>query len=68
MPLSPLSPRERRIVSLYYFKEATMKRLGRRLASTESRVSQLHARAMSRLRETLAPAAGRSACSKMRGG
>ena len=48
----------------YYFKEATMKQIGKEIGVNESRVSQLHARAMSRLRKTLAPAAGQSACSK----
>ncbi len=62
--LAALPPRERRIVSLYYFKEATMKQIGKEIGVNESRVSQLHARAMSRLRKTLAPAAGQSACSK----
>jgi RNA polymerase sigma factor for flagellar operon FliA len=62
--LAALPPRERRIVSLYYFKEATMKQIGKEIGVNESRVSQLHARAMARLRKTLEPAAGQSACSK----
>lgn len=62
--LAALPPRERRIVSMYYFKDATMKQIGKEIGVNESRVSQLHARAMSRLRKTLAPAAGQAACSK----
>ncbi len=49
-----LPPRERRIVSLYYFAEATMKQIGQEIGVNESRVSQLHARAIQRLRKILA--------------
>ena len=45
-----LPPRERLIVRLYYFGEATMKEIGEQIGVNESRVSQLHARAMQRLR------------------
>jgi len=48
-----LPPRERRIVSLYYFGDATMKQIGREIGVNESRVSQLHARAIQRLRKIL---------------
>jgi len=48
-----LPPRERRIVSLYYFGEATMKQIGQEIGVNESRVSQLHARAIQRLRKIL---------------
>jgi RNA polymerase sigma factor FliA len=52
--LGQLPPRERRIVSLYYFGEATMKQIGESIGVNESRVSQLHARAIQRLRKLLA--------------
>jgi RNA polymerase sigma factor for flagellar operon FliA len=52
--LSQLPPRERRIIGLYYFGEATMKQIGGQIGVNESRVSQLHARAMQRLRKILA--------------
>ena len=48
-----LPDRERHVVSLYYFDEMTMKEIGAVLTVTESRVSQLHTRAMARLREKL---------------
>jgi len=48
-----LPPRERRIVSLYYFGEVTMKQIGQEIGVNESRVSQLHARAIQRLRKIL---------------
>ena len=54
--LAALPPRERRIVSLYYFKEATMKQIGIEIGVNESRVSQLHARAIARMRKNLTPA------------
>lgn len=55
--LGSLPQRERRIISLYYFRGATMKQIGQEIGVNESRVSQLHARAVSRLRKALTPAA-----------
>jgi len=52
--LAHLPARERRIVALYYFQEATMKQIGDAIGVNESRVSQLHARAIDRLRKILA--------------
>lgn len=52
--LAMLPARERRILSLYYFGEATMKQIGQQIGVNESRVSQLHARAIQRLRRVLA--------------
>jgi RNA polymerase sigma factor for flagellar operon FliA len=51
--LSQLPARERRIISLYYFGEATMKQIGSAIGVNESRVSQLHARAIQRLKKVL---------------
>jgi len=51
--MASLPPRERHIVHLYYFAEATMKQIGEEIGVNESRVSQLHARAMQRLRKVL---------------
>src|SRR5262245_13112390 len=45
--------RERKVVALYYYAEATMKQIGAEIGVNESRVSQLHARAIRRLREVL---------------
>jgi RNA polymerase sigma factor FliA len=59
--IETLPPRERRVISLYYYGEVTMKEIGAELGVNESRVSQLHARALRRLRDALgadmAPAA-----------
>lgn len=49
-----LPARERRILALYYFGETTMKQIGQQIGVNESRVSQLHARAIDRLRRLLA--------------
>jgi RNA polymerase sigma factor for flagellar operon FliA len=51
--LALLPERERRIITLYYFEEATMKQIGAAIGVNESRVSQLHARAILRLKQAL---------------
>lgn len=51
--LETLPVREQKIIRLYYFEEATMKQIGRAIGVNESRVSQLHARAIMRLRQAL---------------
>ena len=51
--LATLPAREQKIIRLYYFEEATMKQIGRAIGVNESRVSQLHARAILRLRQAL---------------
>ncbi len=48
-----LPEKERKVVSLYYYNELTMKEIGRILEVTESRVSQLHTQAMIRLKGKL---------------
>lgn len=48
-----LPEKERTVISLYYFNELTMKEIGRRLKLTESRVSQIHTKAVGRLRGKL---------------
>ena len=51
--IASLPPRERRVVALYYYGEATMKQIGAEIGVNESRVSQLHARAIQRLKKSL---------------
>ncbi|MBI2875375.1 MAG: FliA/WhiG family RNA polymerase sigma factor [Candidatus Tectomicrobia bacterium] len=48
--IDELTPKERMVISLYYYEELTMKEIGEVLQVTESRVSQLHAKAILRLR------------------
>jgi RNA polymerase sigma factor FliA len=57
--MATLPERERRLVNLYYFGDVTMKQIGAELGVNESRVSQLHARAIQRLRTALEPRAAR---------
>ena len=45
--------RERKVIGLYYYGEVTMKHIGTEIGVNESRVSQLHARAIRRLRDAL---------------
>src|SRR5207237_5638041 len=45
--------RERKVIGLYYYGEVTMKHIGAEIGVNESRVSQLHARALRRLRDAL---------------
>jgi RNA polymerase sigma factor for flagellar operon FliA len=59
--LDQLPEQERLVVSLYYYEHLTLKEIGRTLGISESRVSQVHTRAMSRLRLRLAKAAGEEA-------
>jgi len=51
--IASLPPRERKVIGLYYYGEVTMKQIGQEIGVNESRVSQLHARAIRRLREAL---------------
>jgi RNA polymerase sigma factor for flagellar operon FliA len=48
--VSELQPRERQVLSLYYFEELTMKEVGAVLGVGEARVSQIHSAALVRLR------------------
>lgn len=51
-----LPEQERLVVALYYYEHLTLKEIGRTLGISESRVSQVHTRAMSRLRLRLGKA------------
>ena len=51
--VAALPPRERKVIGLYYYGEATMKQIGAEIGVNESRVSQLHARAVQRLKKAL---------------
>ena len=48
-----LPERQRLVLTLYYFEELTMKEIGATLNVTESRICQLHAQAMIRLKSQL---------------
>ena len=51
--ISSLPARERKVIALYYYGDVTMKEIGTEIGVNESRVSQLHARAIRRLRQAL---------------
>ena len=53
--IKALPPRERKVIGLYYYGDVTMKEIGSEIGVNESRVSQLHARAVQRLRQELGP-------------
>ena len=51
--IDTLPDKERLMISLYYYEELTMKEIGEVLGITESRVSQIHSKAVFRLRSKL---------------
>lgn len=51
--IDKLPKNERTVVALYYYEELTMKEIGSIMGYTESRVSQLHTKAILRLRNSL---------------
>jgi len=51
--IEELPERQRLVLSLYYYEDLNLKEIGRVLRVTESRVSQLHAQAVTRLRARL---------------
>ncbi len=51
--IEELPENERRVVSMYYFDELTMKEIGLVLGITESRISQIHNKVILRLRAKL---------------
>lgn len=51
--IKQLPPREKEVIALYYYEELTLKEIGLVLGVTESRVSQLHSKAIFRLKSKL---------------
>ncbi|MBI3038066.1 RNA polymerase sigma factor WhiG [bacterium] len=51
--ISKLSERERLVITLYYYEDLTSKEIGKILGVSDSRVSQLHTKAILRLRGRL---------------
>lgn len=52
--LADLTPRERMVVDLYYFRDMNFKEIGETLGVTESRISQIHTRMKEKLEIRLA--------------
>ncbi len=51
--IEKLPEREKTVIALYYYEGLTLKEIGQVLGVTESRVSQLHTKAVLRLRAKL---------------
>jgi len=58
--ISGLPEREKLVITLYYYEELTLREIGEVLGVTESRVSQLHTKAILRLKARLAGAPARA--------
>ncbi len=48
-----LPEKEKKVIVLYYYEDLTLKEIGEVLEVTESRISQLHTKAVARLRSKL---------------
>ena len=55
--IARLPEREKLVVTLYYYEELTLREIGEVLGVTESRVSQLHTKAILRLKARLSGSA-----------
>jgi RNA polymerase sigma factor for flagellar operon FliA len=51
--ITGLAEKEQMVLSLYYYEELTMKEIGATLGYTESRISQIHTKAMLKLKTRL---------------
>src|SRR5207244_7783052 len=58
--IARLPEREKLVVTLYYYEELTLREIGEVLGVTESRVSQLHTKAILRLKARLGGAGARA--------
>jgi RNA polymerase sigma factor for flagellar operon FliA len=58
--IARLPEREKLVVTLYYYEELTLREIGEVLGVTESRVSQLHTKAILRLKSRLGGSAARA--------
>jgi RNA polymerase sigma factor for flagellar operon FliA len=58
--ISRLPEREKLVITLYYYEELTLREIGEVLGVTESRVSQLHTKAILRLKARLSGATARA--------
>jgi RNA polymerase sigma factor for flagellar operon FliA len=64
--ITKLPERERLVMTLYYYEEMTMREIGLALGVVESRVSQVHASAVARLRASLKDLASKGVFEKKR--
>jgi RNA polymerase sigma factor for flagellar operon FliA len=55
--LDSLTEKERKVILLYYYEELTLKEISRVLEVSESRVSQLHTKALQKMKKNLGDSA-----------
>ena len=53
--LSKLTEKEQQIITFYYYEEMTLKEIAEVLEVSESRISQLHTRALGKMRAVMGP-------------
>jgi RNA polymerase sigma factor FliA len=53
--INALTEQERLVIALYYYEEMTLKEIGETLGISESRVSQIHTKAIGRMRTRMQP-------------
>ena len=53
--LELLTEKERRVIELYYYEDMTLKEISKILSVSESRVSQLHTKALLKMRKKMGP-------------
>ena len=53
--LDLLTEKERKVIELYYYEDLTLKEISQILEVTESRVSQLHTKALVKMRKKMGP-------------
>lgn len=53
--LEHLTEKERRVIEFYYYEDLTLKEISRILEVSESRVSQLHTKALQKMRKCMGP-------------
>ena len=51
--LVTLTEKERRVIELYYYEELTLKEISSILEVSESRISQLHTRALAKMKKKM---------------
>ena len=51
--LETLTEKERRVIELYYYEELTLKEISSILEVSESRISQLHTRALAKMKKKM---------------
>lgn len=53
--LDALTEKERRVIELYYYEEMTLKEISKILEVSESRVSQLHTKSLTKMKKIMGP-------------